>query len=109
MRKLILVDRETDQVLVSMFRLTVLCEMLGKYGQESGSAVENNDFERVVQLQNILGGRVVKLRIEKQQINGWLRAKKGLAEFGDHKLLVAAIHTFVKFLKISFCVTQGSS
>lgn len=55
------------------------------------------------------GGRIVKLRIEKQQINGWLRAKKGLAEFGDHKLLVAAIHTFVKFLKISFCVTQGSS
>ena len=52
---------------------------------------------------------MVKLRIEKQQINGWLRAKKGLAEFGDHKSLVAAIHTFVRFLKISFCVTQGSS
>ena len=33
---------------------------------------------------------------------------EGLADFGDHKLLVAAIHTFLKNPKISFNITQGS-
>lgn len=51
---------------------------------------------------------MMKLRTEKKHIDGWLRATKGLAEFGDHKLLVAAIHTFLKYPKISFNISQGS-
>lgn len=38
---------------------------------------------------------MVKLRVEKKPMSGQLRATP--AELGNHKLLVAAIYTFVKF------------
>lgn len=51
---------------------------------------------------------MMKLRTEKKHIDGWLRATKGLADFGGHKLLIAANHTFLKYPKISFNISQGS-
>lgn len=42
----------------------------------------------------------MKLRVEEKHRSGWLRATP--AEFGDHKLLVAATHTFLKCPEISF-------
>lgn len=50
----------------------------------------------------VFEGRVVKLRVEKKTMNGWLRATP--AEFVDHKLLVAAIYAFVTF---SLSVLRG--
>lgn len=50
----------------------------------------------------------MNLRTEKKHIDVPLRATMGLAESGDHKLLVAAIHTFLKYPKISFNISQGS-
>ena len=41
---------------------------------------------------------MMKLRTEKKHIDGWLRATKGLAEFGDHKFGMMPIYPLVSFL-----------